>query len=209
MSTREIVKKVENAILYNDGTIRIDNVRLSFPHLAQPQENENDNGQTTKKFGVVGMLPKSTHGAAKDLIKQVIEKLISDNEAKVAKENWFLKNGDDKEQEEYAGHFIINTSESRRPAVRDRKGNLLEVDEIEQMFYGGCWGNLLIRPWYFNGKAKNSSKTYPKRISCGIVAVQFVRDDESFGQGRISDEGVFGAIGDGDDSFGGHDNDDL
>lgn len=200
---RKVVKQVENATLYSDGTIRIDNVRLSFPHIGTPQDNENDDGKTVKKFGVTGMLPKKTHNAAKDLIKAVIVKLIEDNETKVAKDKWFLLNGDDKEQEEYAGHFVVSTSESKRPTARKRDGSAMTPDEADEIFYGGCWANIFIRPWYFNGKAKGG-KTYPKRVCAGLVAIQFVRDDEPFGQGRIDDDGVFDEV-EGDDFDGGDD----
>ncbi len=159
----------------------------------------------TKKFGVQGMLPKKTHVAAKDLIKEVIQKLCKDNDAKVATDKWFLANGDDKEQEEYAGYFIISTSETKRPTARKRDGSVMSPEEADESFYGGCWGNLLIRPWYFNGKAKNG-KSYPKRVCAGIVSAQFVRDDEPFGEGRIDDEGVFDEV-EGDDEFGGGDDD--
>jgi hypothetical protein len=208
---RTIVKKVENAVLYSDGTIRLDNVRLSFPHIGTPQENENDDGKKTFKYGVAGMLPKKTHIAAKDLCKEVIQKLMKDNDAKVATDKWFLANGDDKEQPEYAEHFIVATSESRRPTARKRNGEVMTPQEADDAFYGGCWGNLLIRPWYFNGKAKGSSKSYPKRVCCGIVAVQFLRDDDAFGEGRVTDEGVFDAAADDDwgDKSGGGDADDL
>lgn len=209
---RTIVKKVQNAVLYSDGTIRIDGVRCSYPHIGSPQENENDDGKKTLKYGVTGMLPKKTHVAAKDLCKEVINKLMKDNDAKVATDKWFLSNGDDKEQAEYADHFIVATSESRRPTARKRNGEVMTAEEADDAFYGGCWANILIRPWYFNGKAKGSTKTYPKRICCGIVAVQFVRDDDAFGEGRVTDDGVFDEVSDDGDEFqsgGGSDDGDL
>ena len=83
----ETVKKVKNAILYKDSSgqllIRLDNVRLSFPFLGTPAEDENDDGTKVKKWRCVAMLPKKTHTAAKDLCKEVIQQLIKDNDAKV------------------------------------------------------------------------------------------------------------------------------
>lgn len=194
---RKIVKKVDNCVLYSDGTIRVDNVRASYPFIGKARAGENDDGKETSKFGIACMLPKSTHTAAKNLIKEHITALITEAKAKVPTDKWFLINGDDKEQEEYADHFILSTSESKRPSARHRDGSSMTPDEAADIIYGGCYVNVLIRPWYFAGKGANG-KTYPKRICCGIVAVQFVRDGEPFGDGRVSDEGVFGAI-DGDD----------
>ena len=30
---RTIVKKVKNAVLYSDGTLRVTDIRISYPHL--------------------------------------------------------------------------------------------------------------------------------------------------------------------------------
>lgn len=190
MAQREVKKKVANCILYTDGLIRIDNVRLSFPHLDKPYAGKNEDGKEGKaKYGIVGMLPKSTHRAAKDLVKEAILTLCKSNDATVATDKWFLRDGDGSDKEEYQGHFTISARESRRPSVRNRDGSQMTEREIEEKIYGGCWGNLLIRPWYQDGKKVGAG--YGKRVNAGLVAVQFTRDDEPFGEGRISDDGVF------------------
>lgn len=201
MAEREVVSKVTNATLYNDGTIKLENVRLSYPHLGLPFKSKNDAGVEESRWGVVAMLPKDTHKAAKDLVKKQIEKLCSDNDAKVATANWFLADGDEKELEDYAGHYIAATGDkTRRPVTRNRKNDVIDAAEADQLFYGGCWGDVLIRPWYFSGVAKNGKK-YPKRVCSGIVAVKFKRDDEPFGDAVIGDDGIF----DDDDSDSGFD----
>lgn len=197
MAERTVVTKVTNAVHYSDGTIRIDNVRLSYPHLDEPYKSEGEDGSTKLSYNLEAMLPKDTHMAAKDLVKQVLLKLQTDNDVKVKMEHWCLKNGDDSDNPQYEGHFLVKAADSRRPSVRNRDGSVMSEREIADKIYGGCWANILIRPWYFNGKAKNG-KTYPKRLLSNLVGVQFVRDDEAFGEGRISDEGVFGAVGGGD-----------
>jgi hypothetical protein len=198
-TAREVVKKVKNAILYSDGTIRIDNVRASYPHTGEPYSKNGEKG----KFGIVAMLPKSTHVEAKDLVKSVMDKLLADNDAKVAADKKFLRNGDDSGNESYEGHWTISASESRRPSVRDRDGSLLTPEEAEEKIYGGCWVNVLIRPWYQDGV--KVGKGFGKRVNSGLVGVQFVRDDEPFGEGRIDDEGVWDDEGEGSSS----DDDDL
>lgn len=204
MAEREVVSQVANAVLYSDGTIKITDVRVSFPHLGKPRAEKNDDGVEETRWGLAAMLPKKTHKAAKDLIKAQIEKLAADNEAKVASANWFLADGDDKEQEEYAGHFIVSAGDkTRRPVTRDRKNNVIEAAAADQLFYGGCWCDILIRPWYFSGQAKNGKK-YPKRVCSGLVAVKFKRDDDPFGNAIIGDDGVFD-----DDDSGFDDDDDL
>lgn len=193
MASLKTVKKVKNAILYHDANgqplIRIDNVRLSYPYIGTPSEDENDNGQIVKKWRVVGMLPKETHEEAKRLIVEVIKGLIEANEAKVPKDKWFITDGDEKEDENMNGHWLVSASDGRiRPTARDQKGHVMDdIEKIDDKFYGGCWAHILIRPWFFSGKTKNSTKTYPKRVSAGLQGVVFARDDKPFGSGRIDD----------------------
>lgn len=200
-AARTIVKKVENAILYSDGTIRIDGVRASFPHLDAPYSKDGDKG----KYGITGMLPKATHEAARNLVKKFIDDMMATNKTKVASDKLFLKDGDDTAKEENEGMWLVSANESRAPAVRNRKGVKLDTDEISEMFYGGCWVNILIRPWYQDGQ--KVGKGFGKRINAGLVGVQFVRDDEPFGEGRISDEDVWDEVEGDDLDFG--DDDDL
>src|SRR5574337_229731 len=110
MANREVVKTVKNAILYSDGTIRVDNVRASYPHLGSKfKDKDGKDG----KFGIVGMLPKETHVEAKNLLKEAMDKLLSENgDVKVASDKKFLRNGDDSDNESYAGHWTVSTSES-------------------------------------------------------------------------------------------------
>lgn len=208
---RTIVKKVQNAILYSDGSIRIDNVRFSYPHIDAPYESENDDGQKKAAFSIAGMMPKETHTEAKNLLKEVIQGLLTKNDVKVGTGFWCLADGDklaeeDDGKELYAGHFIVKASEKRRPSCRKRTGEIMSEREIEDEIYGGMWGNILIRPWYFNGKARNG-KTYPKRILANLIGVQKVRDDDPFGEGRVSDEGVFDKV-EGEDGGDGLNDDD-
>jgi hypothetical protein len=141
------------------------------------------------------MLPKATHVAAKDAFVELMNKLMTANEVKIPPEYRCIKNGDDKDDENMHGHWLISFSEAgkNRPGARNVKGELIEgAEAIDDKFYGGCWGSVLLRPWYFNGKAKNSTKTYPKRICCGYNGVQFLKDDEPFGNGRVDDTDAWG-----------------
>lgn len=223
MAALNLIKTVKNAKLYQEGAdgpklILLERVRLSFPAIGHMKEDETEDGGTKKSYKATPMLPKATHVEAKDLFVEVMNELMKTNEAKVPPEYRCIKNGDDTEREEYQGHWVISCSESRRPAARDQKGKLyldpkqiVDGDEVEavlcqidEVFHGGVWVNILIRPWFFNGTAKGKTKKFPKRICAGLTAVQFFKDDKSFGQGRIDDSAVWG--NDGDD---GEDDDDL
>lgn len=201
MATREIVTKVSNAVLYSDGTIRIDNVRASYPHLDKPYAKADKDGKTPEaKFGIVGMLDKKTHTAAKDLIIKVIKEIEQKEDTKVARDKKFIRDGDDSDKKEYEGYWTVSAREARRPSVRNRKGDPMSEREIVDTIYAGCYVNILIRPWFQNND-------FGKRINAGLVAVQFARDGEQIGEGRIDDEGVFESVEDGGSGF--DDDDDL
>lgn len=208
MAERKVVKKVKNGVLYSDGCIRVDMGRCSYPHIGTPVENERDNGTKVKSFGTDLLCPKKSHTEIAELIEAEIEKLLKGADAKVVRKNWFLKDGDEladeaeqngEDREILRGHWVIRTSDTRRPNARDKDAHTLTPEEADDQFYGGMWANILIRPWYFNGKGKDG-KTYPKRVSANFFSIQKVRDDEAFGNGRVDDDGVFDSVDDdGDD----------
>jgi hypothetical protein len=191
---REIKKKVKNAILYTDGSIRISGVRFSYPHLKKPYKGDGDQGEA--KFGIVGLLPKATHRAAKDLIKERIEELLKENKVKaLPSDKKFLRDGDQSGKDEHAGMYTVSARESRRPPLRNRANEVVEPEDADEVFQPGYWGDILIRPWYQNNK-------YGKRVNAGLSSVQMVKKDEVFGEGRISDEDLddtFDNYGDADD----------
>jgi hypothetical protein len=216
MSKLEVVKKVKNGVLYHDDKgvphIRLDNVRISYPFVGTPSEDENDEGKTQKKWRIVAMLPKSSHKELKDLVKEQINLLIADaqkkdSKVKVPMSHWCLADGDEKEDSNMEGHFLVSASDGKyRPKARDARGILIDdIDKIDETFYGGCWGNVMIRLWYFNGTSKNNpKKALAKRIVAGFVGVQFVRNDEPFGSGKVDDEDAWDSVegeggGDGED----------
>ena len=191
------VKKVANAaLLEKDGQIfiRVSNVRLSYPHLDKPYKKEGDQG--VAKYGVVGLLPKDTHKAAKKLIEEVIGDVMKENKVKaLAADKKFLRDGDESDKEEHEGHWTLSAREERRPVLKemvDGELTLVEPEDAKETFYGGCWGSLLIRPWFQNNK-------YGKRVNAGLSAVTKKGDDDSFGEGRIGEDDVDDAFDDEDD----------
>lgn len=186
---RSVVKEVPHAKLYSDGTIFVGPLRLSYFHGFKPYQGEDGKG----KYGVVGLMPKGPeYRAAKDLIVAEVKRII--NETGKLKDidagSKFIRDGDLKARDEYSGMFTINASETKPPKMRDSRRDpktnrprVLEAGKDEDRIYSGCWGNLLIRPWWQNNK-------YGKKVNAGLVAVQFVKDDEPFGTGRVSEEDV-------------------
>ncbi|WOK01441.1 DNA binding protein [Pseudomonas phage UF_RH7] len=196
----EVAKKVKNAVLYTNGCIRIDGVRASFPHLDKPYAGE-DGG--TPAYGLVSLLDKTTHKEAKDLIVERINEVLAQNKnAKVAADRKFIRNGDDSARDEENGHWTVSARETKRPSIRDKDKSVLSPEEALDKIYGGCFVNVLIRPWFQDNK-------YGKRVNAGLVAVQFLRDGEAFGEGRIDDEEAWDDVDDGNEGFTDDDEDGL
>lgn len=208
MAERTLVKEVKgkgklaNKVIareYSDGTILINEVRGSYPHIDKPYQGENDEGKTKAAYGIVGQLPKETHAPAKDLIVDYINRMLKENKVDpktFPPEKKFLRNGDTSGKAENVGYWTVSAREERRPAVRDAdRSKLRDGDpEIAEKFYGGAHFSILIRPWFQN------HKKYGKRVNAGLSAVQFVRHGEPYGEGRISDDEI-------DDTFDEYDTD--
>lgn len=184
---RTIVKKVANAVRYSDGTIRIDNVRASYPHLFVPKAAEQGG---TPKYSITCLMPKESHKAAKDLLVEVINDFLKEKKiAKLPADKKFIRDGDLAAKDGYDGMWTVSASETKQPRLRNKdKSPLTKQDTI----YGGCYVNVLIRPWFQDNQ-------YGKRVNAGLTAVQFLRDGEAFGEGRISDEEVDDSFDDEDD----------
>ena len=192
------------AILYSDGTILVNGVRASYPHFGKAFEATNDDGKKSEKWSMKGMMPKATHKPAMRLMKKHMEQMMKDNKVSdLASDRKYLRNGDDLGKEEMKGHFVFSASETSPPKVRSASAaKMTEPREIDDMFYGGCWVNALIRPWWQN------HQKYGKRVNAGLSAVQFLRDDEPFGEGRIDDEAVDDTFAPVEGSDSGFDDDD-
>lgn len=209
---REVVKKVTVkgpkgqkgfAILYADGTIFIEWVRFSYPHLDRPWKKEGDQGKP--KYSIVSMLGKKSHAAAIELVQERIDELLKENKVKKLKsDRIFMRDGDDSDQDEYEGFMTINAREERRPPLRDRRNEVVEPEDASEVFRPGYWGAVLIRPWFQNND-------WGKRANAGLSSVQFLMKDEEFGEGRLSDEDLddtFRSYDDDDDDDGSYDDDD-
>jgi Protein of unknown function (DUF2815) len=197
-----IVKKVKNGVLYSDNTIRIERVRLSYPHVGHAHAMRDPKTQEMGKaiFSITCLLNKVEHAeVVRELITPNNKRLMEENKCeKVKADAKFIRDGDGElvDSDVAVGHYTVSCRETRRPIVMDRKGELITPDQAEEMFYGGCWGHVIIRPWYQDDPA------YGKRLNCGFASVRFWKDDEQFGEGRITADDVKSRFADIDDDEG-------
>lgn len=211
MSKRTVVKKGPNFALFSDGLIKIENVRMSYLHVDKPYAGD-DGGEP--KYSVVGIMPKATHKEAqKFLIEQINavcqeKKWWKDGKRTIPSDKLCLKNGDDSGKDEYANAWTFSAREKTRPILRDKANRSVDESRINDVFYSGAYGNIVIKLWAQDNK-------YGKRVNANLSMVQFVKDGEPFGEGRLSDDDaddILDGAGDDDDGDGlggGDDDDDL
>lgn len=155
--------------------IKLPIVRLSFPHLFQPHAMEE--GQE-KKYGATFLLDYDKHATLLDQIEDTIARVALDFWKKKQHFKTCLRDGNEKANMEGYGDGVmfITASNKTRPPVVD--GNRSPIVEEDGIIYAGCYVNASIRLWVQDNK-------WGKRVNAGLRAVQFVKDGESFGAGKV------------------------
>jgi len=156
-------------------SIKLNNVRLSFPSLFQKAQFE---GADTK-YEATFLLDKVKHADVITQIEEAIKgRIASDLKgAKVARDKLCLRDGDEVEYDGYAGHMTLKASTKKRPLVVNKdKTPLTEQDGV---VYSGCYVNGIIDLWAQNNQ-------FGKRINATLLGVQFASDGEAFSSGGSS-----------------------
>ncbi len=168
--------------------IILKNVRISFPSLFKKATY---NGKETGFEGTF-LINKEDQADQVELIQAAIEDLTKTNlkGAKLQPDKICLRDGDLVDYEGYADHFSIKASSKKRPLVIDRdKSPLVEEDGCP---YSGCYVNASIELWA-------QDNTYGKRINASLLAVQFFKNGEPFGDGSTGSLNDFDAFDSDDD----------
>lgn len=176
--------------IVNDTKVVFGPCRLSYTHVF---EKYSPDGDGEGKYMTNVLIPKSEKKTI-EAIQKAIE--AAKKNAVVAK--WGgkepkkidlpLRDGDDKDDEVYAGHFYLNAKSNTRPGIVDRK-KVTIVDEEE--VYSGCWAIMSVTFYGYDVSGN-------KGIACGLNNIMKFKDDDHLG-GRVSAESDFGDIDDMDD----------
>lgn len=151
--------------------IKLNNVRVSFPHLFHKKDWKNG---TEPRYTATFMLDKTLHLKEIKQIQEKIDEILTEKKIKRPVPESFkicLKDGDLSEREELAGHYyIVAKSLDKVPLLE--KDPKIEVTD-EKRFYGGCYVSAYIQlaPYHNNGKG----------ITAYLKSVQFRKDGERFG----------------------------
>lgn len=202
------------------GLVILKNVRLSFAALDEPEEQRNDDGEVTgHRYKANFLISKDDDD--KDAVANLAKIKAGAKEAKIAEygedvKNWpkyqphrlCLRDGDMETWDGYEGHFYLsaarNAEKDGPPTVltprKDKDGKWIRPMPGDAQYpYSGCYVNAIVRIWAQDNK-------HGKRINGALESVQFLRDGDAFGRGRVNaddlltddDVGEYGELGEDD-----------
>lgn len=93
----------------------------------------------------------------------------------------------------YEGMAYISANNAEKPNLIDGEGkpidanNALAYQNEARKIYGGCYVNICLKLW-------PQQNQHGRGIRCELVAIQFARDGERFGEGEVDVSGMFGAV---------------
>lgn len=187
----------------------LSNVRLSFPHLAEPQKQINEQtGKERISYNCEFIMPQDHAGFQQFMARygalalekwkehaQTVMGMIQNDrktrcfgrgEEKINKKTFQPYDG-------YAGHVFITAGRDTAPQMIQADGqpidpsNTMAYQQLARKMYGGCRVNAAIKPWPQDNK-------HGRGIRCDLIAVQFAGDDTAFGEGVVDASNLFGAV---------------
>lgn len=189
--------------------IFVSNARASFPWIVSPQEQTNDKGEKTYSYSCDLILQPNDTALAKFMQRYATmaqDKWKENAQAAMAqihsdKRTRCYGQGDEKKSQKtfqihpgYAGNAYITARHTRQPQIIGLDGNpidpnnAMELRSVASKIYGGCYVNAAIKPWI-------QQNTKGIGIRCELVAIQFAKDGDAFGEGITTDaSNLFGAV---------------
>lgn len=174
----------------DDSRIVFGPCRLSYVHVFEKWVPE---GEKEGKYSVTILIPKSEKQTLK-----AINEAIENAKKKAVAAKWdgkepkkldiALKDGDEKEDENFAGHWYINAKSNTRPGIIDR--HKAPITDEEEM-YSGVWAYCSVA--FFGYKVSGNAG-----VAAGLNNLMKFKDDEHFG-GKQSADSDFSDIDSEDD----------
>jgi len=171
-------------------SIRLSNVRLSFPHLWEaktfPGQDEKDG-----KFSASFLFPSNGENAT--LVQKAMDIMKAELGGKLPPaDKLCVRNASDYDYDGYEdGLQVFKASDKSPPLVVD--ADLTPLRQGSARPYAGCYVNANVTLWAQDNQ-------YGRRVNANLRSVQFVRDGDPFGNGRslANPEDEFDAIEDSD-----------
>lgn len=194
-----------------DSVVLLSNVRLSFPHIAEPQEQTGETGARIT-YNAEFIMPPDHPGWAKfwevvnagaqakwkEKAPHVLQMIQGDRkkrsygwgQEKVNQKTFKLYDG-------YEGMVFIGAARKQKdgmPQIIEAVTgtpidplNTMASQLVARTMYGGCYVNAAVKPWF-------QENQHGYGVRCELVAVQFLRDGEPFGEGHIDASGMFAPV---------------
>lgn len=189
--------------------ILLSNVRLSFPHLVEPQRKVSPETGKERISYSADFIMAPDHPGFKQFMVKVNEMALA-KWTEHAGAVMSIINGDRKLRcygdgnqkingktfqpyDGYAGQVFITAGRDNPPQIIQADGtpidptNTMAYQMHTRKMYGGCRVNVALKPWLQENK-------HGRGIRCDLVAVQFAADDQPFGEGTVDASGMFGAV---------------
>ena len=189
--------------------IFLSNVRLSFPHIVEPQRKVNEQtGKERISYNAEFIMPKDHPGLAqfmqrygamamekwKEHANTVMTMIQQDRksrcfgmgEEKINKKTFQPYDG-------YPGMMFISAGRDTPPQIIQADGspidpaNTMAYQQLTRKMYGGCRVNVAVKPWL-------QENAHGRAIRCDLIALQFAADDTAFGEGAVDASSMFGAV---------------
>lgn len=187
----------------------LSNVRLSFPHLVEPQRKVSpETGKERVSYSADFIMP-GDHAGFKQLMARINDMAVgkwkehANNVMQMINADRKLRCYGDGNQkvnsktfqpyDGYAGHVYVTAGRDTPPQVIQSDGtpvdptNTMAYQALTRKMYGGCRVNVAIKPWLQENK-------HGRGIRADLVAIQFAGDDKAFGEGAVDASGMFGAV---------------
>lgn len=167
-------------------TVRLRNVRLSFPALFKPRAFEEGNEPSYQATFLMAL--KGDKEGNAEFLKQGIAHVIKTGlkGKHPGAEKICLRSGKEKGErgiDGYDENMVFCSSNSRKKVpVVDR--DLTPLTEEDGKPYAGCYVNATVRLWAQDNK-------FGKRVNAQLRAIQFFADGEPFGESAVDPESEF------------------
>ena len=186
----------------------LSNVRLSFPHLVEPQRTVSEaTGKERIAYNADFIVQPTNPGWAsfmksyqtlaatkwKEVAGNVMQMINNDRRLRCFGAGNEKLSKDFKIYDGYEGNMYISASRDIPPQIIQGDGtaidpnNSMAYQQLTRKMYGGCKVNAAIKPWPQDNK-------YGRAIRCELVAIQFAGDDTPFGEGAVDATPLFGAV---------------
>lgn len=171
--------------------------RISYPQVFKAVNLDKTDPNKEPKFSAVIVLDKIKDKAQIELVRKTCKDILAihfGSEAKVPKGvKLCLRDGIEKEDVDGYGPEVmfVSASNKKRPVVVGRDAR--PVVDADNVIYPGCRVNMTLTLWV-------QDNSFGKKVNANLRGVQFVADDEEFGDGggNIDAETEFEALPDAD-----------